>query len=336
MEGKVLARTSVYYGDMPRKTLSSLWTFHGIDININFRRTARTRARCGGCWSNILATMKISIDPILATEALRKIVPQYDEIIADLESKAEILPNLYKFAEKSGLSGYPLLYLDKQNLIKLVLLTLMPAAQINDLNEAVKMLDPDEAIVFANQFVKNLNQSPEKLDAILDPHFSSDLDEVDPSKMTDQSKIVMTTFFVWFYDSLSFLVHGRRIIDLVQSAINGDDEAFCLAIQIDRLVLSIPYFRERVLKALQLQTDEDARFLYNLGYRMKNPVLRGKIKQRKVWIALWLLDTMNLLDGSLTRTELLAMLDDAGIEGVGSEDNLSRMLRKFRAYQNKV
>ena len=111
---------------------------------------------------------------------------------------------------------------------------------------------------------------------------------------------------------------------------------YTLAAQTDRLVLSIPYFRDRVFKALQLQTDEEARFLYNLGYRMQNPVLRGKIKQRKVWIALLLLDSMCLLDGSLTCTELLSMLDEAKIEGVGSEDNLSRMLRKFRAYQNEV
>ena len=101
-------------------------------------------------------------------------------------------------------------------------------------------------------------------------------------------------------------------------------------------MLTIPYFQKRVDKALNLQTDDDARFIYNLSYRMQNPVLRGKIKHRKVWIALLLLDSMSLLDGSLTRAELLVMLDEAGIEGIGSEDNLSRMLRKFRAYQNEV
>lgn len=212
----------------------------------------------------------------------------------------------------------------------------MPAEQINSLNQSLKEFSPDEAIAFANQSVQNFNQSPEKLDAVLDPFFPEDFDEVDPSKLTPQAQIVLTGFLVFFHDTISFLVHGRRITDLIQSAINGDDEAFCLAVQTDRLVLTIPYFRDRMLKALNLQSDDDAKFIYNLSYRVQNPVLRGKIKHRKVWIALLLLDSMNLLDGSLTRTELLAMLDEAKIEGVGSEDNLSRMLRKFRAYQNEV
>lgn len=280
--------------------------------------------------------MKIPIDPKLAAEALKQAVPQYDELIAKLQSDSEIFSNIVQFAEKTGLSGYPLLYLDKQIHIKLVLLTLMPVEQINSFNEFVKTLTPDEAIAYANQAVQNLNQSPEKLDEILDPLMPGNPSELDSSQLTDQEKIVLTAFLVLFHDIVSFLVHGRRITDLVQCALNGDDEAFFLAAQTDRLVLTIPYFRERMLKALNLQTDEDARFIYNFAYRMQNPVLRGKIKHRKVWIALLLLDSMSLLDGSLTRTELLAMLDEAGIEGVGSEDNLSRMLRKFRAYQNEV
>lgn len=281
----------------------------------------------------IPAIMKIPINPKLAVETLKQIVPQFDEFIAQLQSESEIFSTIAQFAQKAGLSGYPQLYLDKQILTKLVLLTLMPVEQLKDLNEFVKTLNPDEAIAFANQTVQNLNQSPEKLDAILDPLIPGD---VDPAQLTDHDKIVFTAFLVLFHDIISFLVHGRRITNLVQSAINGDDEAFCLAVQTDRLTLTIPYFRERALKALELQTDEDARFIYNFAYRMQNSVLRGKIKHRKVWIALLLLDSMNLLDGSLTRTELLAMLDKAGIEGVGSEDNLSRMLRKFRAYQDDV
>jgi hypothetical protein len=280
--------------------------------------------------------LKISIDPKLAVETLKLIVPQIDEFIAMLQSEREIFSTIIQFAQKSGLGGYPQLYLDKQNLIKLVLLTVMPAEQINSLGEVSKTLSLDEAILFANQSVQNFNQSPEKLDAILDQHFPHNLNDVDPSQLTPQAKIVLTGFFLFFHDTVSFLVHGRRITDLIQSAISGDDEAFCLAVQTDHLVLTIPYFRERMLKAIKLQTDEDARFIYNLSYRMQNSVLRGKIKHRKVWISLLLLDSMNLLDGSLTRTEILAMLDEAKIEGVGSEDNLSRMLRKFRAYQNEV
>jgi len=280
--------------------------------------------------------MKIPIDPKIAVETLKQIVPQMEEFIEQLQSESGIFFAITQFAKKAGLDGYPQLYLDKQNILKLSLLTLFPVDQINVIGETFKTLSPEDAIAFTNQTVHNFNQSPDKLDTILDSHFPDNFDKVDPTQLTAQAKIVLTGFFLFFHDTVSFLAHGRRITDLIQSAINGDDEAFCLAVQTDHLVITIPYFRDRINKALYLQTDEDARFIYNLSYRMQNPVMRGKIKHRNVWIALLLLDSMNLLDGSLTRTELLAMLDEAQIEGVESEDNLSRMLRRFRAYQNEV
>ncbi|MBK9159999.1 MAG: hypothetical protein IPM27_00250 [Nitrosomonadales bacterium] len=280
--------------------------------------------------------MKIPITPKLATELLKQMVPQYEAFIADLQADSGILPRIAEFAQKTGLSGYPQLYLDKQNIIKLVLATLMPVEQINALNDSVTTLSLEDQIEFANQSIENLVNEPEKLDAILDPLIPDTPDGLDSSQLSDQEKIALTAFLLCIHDIISFLVHGRRITDLVQCAINGDDEAFCLAVQTDRLVLSIPSFRERLLKSLDLKTDDDARFLYNLSYRIQSPVLRGKIKHRSAWIALLMLDIMNLLDGSLTRTEILSMFDEAGIEGISSEDNLSRMLRTFRAYQNQV
>lgn len=279
--------------------------------------------------------MKIPINPKLAAELLKQVVPQYEEFLAKFEADSETLSDLAEFAQKTGLSGYPQLYLDKQNIIKLILVTLMPVEQINALNDSVKALSPEEQITFANQAVENLIQTPEKLDEILDPLIPENPDGLDPSQLSSQAQIALTAFLMCTHEFLSFMVHGRKITDLVQSAMNGDDEALCLAAQIDRLVMSLPCFREKIQKALEMRTDEDARFIYNLSYRMKSPVLRGKIKHRKAWLALLLLDSMNLLDGSLTRTELLSMFDEAGIEGIGSEDSLSRILRNFRSYQNK-
>lgn len=280
--------------------------------------------------------MKIPISPKLATELLKQLVPQYEGILAELEADSEKVSKLAEFAQKTGLSGYPQLYLDKQNIAKLIMATLMPVEQINALNDSVKTLSPEEQIAFANQAVENLIQAPKKLDEILDPLIPENPDELDPSNLSDQAKIALTAFLLCTHEFLSFMVHGRKITDLVQSAINGDDEAFCLAVQIDRLVLSLPYFREKIQKTLEMKTDEDARFIYNLTYRIQNPTLRGGIKNRMVWVALLLLDSMNLLDGALTRAEILSMLDEAGIEGISSEDNLSRMLRNFHAYQNKA
>ena len=41
-------------------------------------------------------------------------------------------------------------------------------------------------------------------------------------------------------------MHGQKLTDLVSAAKVGDDEAFYLAVQIDKHILSIlPYFKER-------------------------------------------------------------------------------------------
>lgn len=280
--------------------------------------------------------MKIPIDPKLATQTLSQIVPAWDEFIGELVNDPEPAAKISKFAEASGLAGYAILYLDSQNLLKLILLSLMPVEQINNLNDYCSTLSTEQAIEFANRTVANLNDSPEKLDEIFDSHLPDDSVDADLSQLPLRTKFLLTSFLVWFHDIVSFLVHGQRITDLVQRAVKGDDDALCLAAQTDKRVMSIPYFRERMLKALNIETKADAQFIYNLSYRLQNPLLRGKIYHRNVWIALLLLDTMALLDGQLTHTEILDMLEAAGIEGVGSEDNLSKMLRKYRAYQSKT
>ncbi len=278
--------------------------------------------------------MKINIDTTLAVELLKQIGPEYDQLYGQLVSDPELAPNITKFSRHMGLDGYPLLYIDNQNILKLLLLSVMPANQINDLNEYVAALSVDDLSTFSNQTIKNLVESPEKLGEILDASIPSSFDFNDSSTHDAQTKVIFTAFLVQFHDIVSFLVHGKRITDLVQSAINGDDDALCLAVQTDRLTLEIPYFKARINKALLLSTDEDVKFLYNFGYRLQNPLLRGSIKNRRVWISLLLLDNLGMLDGSLTRAEILQILDDAKVEGISSEDSLSRMLRTFRAYQN--
>lgn len=271
-----------------------------------------------------------------AVAVLQQTVPLADALITELQADGQVLSRLRDFARKSWLEGYAELYLNRQNLISFMLLTLMPAEQILNLGKFVGKLNPEELSAFANQSVKNLVSEPHKLDEILDPLLPENVEKLDPATFTDRQKIFFVTFLLWFHETLAFLVHGRALTDLVKSAINGDDESFILAAHVDPCVLSIPYFHERALKALACGSNEGLEFIGRLTRRMQEPLLKGKIKQRQAWIALLILDNMNLLDGTLSRSELLVLLDDAGIDGIPSEDNLSRMLRTFRAYQDKA
>jgi hypothetical protein len=73
----------------------------------------------------------------------------------------------------------------------------------------------------------------------------------------------------------------------------------------------IPYFRERLSQA---QWSGERQFLRLLGYRLANPILRGKLRYRRLWLALALLDLLGHLDGSVTAGELLEILDAAGVD----------------------
>jgi hypothetical protein len=140
-----------------------------------------------------------------------------------------------------------------------------------------------------------------------------------------------------FYNILSIMVHGERLTALVERAISGDDEAFVLAVQVDRNILTgIPYFRERLSRA---QWSGERQFLRLLGYRLGNSILRGKIRYRRLWLALALLDLLGHLDRSLTAEKLLEILDAVGvdkhenrIEDVGY---LRKRIREYRRFQER-
>ena len=129
-------------------------------------------------------------------------------------------------------------------------------------------------------------------------------------------------------------VAGRKLTDLVQAAEAGNDRAFCLAIQIDKRILSLPYFQERKNKA---EIGQDFEFLKQLHYRMMNPLLRGKIRYKTLWLTFAILDMSQYLDGSLKYRELLDFCIAIGVAGydnrIEDESALGKRLREYREFQ---
>ncbi len=138
-------------------------------------------------------------------------------------------------------------------------------------------------------------------------------------------------FIVTFFNLLSLMVHGKSLRQLVTSACQGDDEAYVLAVQIDRTVLFLPYFQQRLIQA---QLSYDAKFLDILGYRFKNPIIKGKIRRRTLWLLFALLDSEGQLDMPLK--ELLSICEEVGLygkeNGVGDENSLSKRRKEYREY----
>lgn len=91
---------------------------------------------------------------------------------------------------------------------------------------------------------------------------------------------------------VSLMVHGRSLCELVTAAKTGDDKAFVLAVQIDRTILTLPYFQQRLALA---QLGKEPEFLSSLAYRLKNPLLSTRREHLKLWLAFAILDDERLL-----------------------------------------
>jgi len=136
-------------------------------------------------------------------------------------------------------------------------------------------------------------------------------------------------FIMTFFDHLAVMIHGKSMRSLVKEAKLGDDKSFVLAVQIDRSVLKIAYFQDRIQKA---QFTQDSNFLDSLGYRIKNPIISGKIKRRTLYLLFSILENEQKLDMPIK--ELLALCEFVGVygdeHGVRDENSLSKRRSEFR------
>lgn len=157
----------------------------------------------------------------------------------------------------------------------------------------------------------------------------------DKNKELKQFVILCLGIITSSFNYLALMLHGYTMCTLVAMAKDGDDNAFCKAVHIDRTVLNLPYFKQRMLKA---QFGNDQNFLNILAYQLKNPLHKGKIKYKILWLTFLILDDEGLLD-SLSHEEIFDICEQTGVYGKehGIEDvgHISKRLRDFRKYQGK-
>ena len=112
------------------------------------------------------------------------------------------------------------------------------------------------------------------------------------------------------------------------------DEAYRQAVQIDRTVLFLPYFQDRMIKA---QLGNDGPFIKSVGDSLKRPILSSKIKYRTLRLTFAILQDEGLLD--LPREQLLNICEEVGVYGksygVEDVDHLKKRLRDYRKDQGK-
>jgi len=282
-----------------------------------------------------------------ASSYLKETIPEYEEILVFIEKNGgwiSLPPKIIEFISKLNIHDYPLLYRGKDTASKVFILSFMPVEELKTLSAELETMPDDEKAHYAEGLITSMcGGIDEALDTFPDTPEKelaaqkafSELSAEDQAKSLKQAQLMFASFLAMFYNIFSIMVHGHRLTDLVEAAESGDEEAFFLAVQIDKRILSVlPYFKERYERAIS-QGDVD--FLNKLNYRLTSPLLRGRIRYRTLWLTFALLEEFGQLDGTLKHREILDICEDAGVGGYKNriEDvgYLSKRLREFHLFQ---
>lgn len=278
---------------------------------------------------------------------LKDAIPEYEEILISIEKNGGWLnlpPKITEWMVNLKAHDYPMFYRGEHTLNNSLMLTYMSTDEINDLNTEIANLPEDQKTARAEQLITSITESidvmldswpdtPEKQETAQKEF--SELTPDEQSKAVKQAQLFLASFLASFYNTISMMVHGQSLTNLVTAAETGDDEAFRLAVHIDRRILTVlPYFKERYEKAI-LNGEKD--FLNKLNYRLTSPLFRSRIRYKTLWLTLAVLDESGLLDGSLKHREILDICEEAGVGGYENriEDvgYLSKRLNEYREFQ---
>jgi len=253
-------------------------------------------------------------------------------------------PTLISAFENLKIDNYVELYLDEQKLGVAMGLAILGRDGFDEFGRDFENAMPDERTKFLSEFIDewadvefpSIPKTKKEIEAAR--KLLEELPEEERKELIQRGQFYYASFLASFYNYLSLMVHGEKLTALVGQALNGNDEAFVLAVQIDRTVLvGLPYFRDRLIKA---QREGHTGFLDALGYRIANPVAKGKIRYRRLWLSFALLEGMGYLDDSRSHRELMGILDEAGLDKwenrIEDEGYFSKRLRDYRKFQQRA
>ncbi|GEM_PF-3240819 len=182
---------------------------------------------------------------------------------------------------------------------------------------------------FIDEFNENQlkHPNPDELDK-----FKTDFENAsneEQVEVTKQISLLILSMLTNLFNYLALMLHGKSICTLIGEAKNGNDDSLCEAIHIDRTILYLPFVQERIIKA---QLGKDKSFLNKIGRRISTPILSGKIRYRKLYLAFAILDDEGYLE--MPREGLLDLLIEVGVYGkeYGNEDvgYLSKRLNEYK------
>lgn len=129
-----------------------------------------------------------------------------------------------------------------------------------------------------------------------------------------QGAFFFGSIFAQLLNVFSLMVHGSKMTTLVRRAMDGDEDAFIKAVQIDRVLLTHhPFFISRKQAAQDSQDVNEAAFLRRLAAHEIKPQLRGRIRYPGLYFLFHTLESIGWLH-DLTDEELLDACDEAKLD----------------------
>lgn len=265
------------------------------------------------------------------TRFLSAMTPEIDEIILYIEANKGWFALTDEFIEvihKFDLRWWEY-YEDEGRLRTLNILMFLDPEECKKLNneesieqvisEVSEFLESGEEINLPteaeqNKFVEQYNSSSEE----------------EQKEQLKQMAIIFMGFLCSTFNIIAQMSHKKNMCQLIAAAKSGDDEAFKHAVRVDKTVLRLPFFQERLSKA-SLAGEET--FLSNVGLSIRAPHLGGRVVYRKLWIALSLLDQDGLIE-TLKNKEILDILVDTGVfdnpDGI-DESYFNKRLKEYKS-----
>ena len=286
-----------------------------------------------------------------ATQIVSEQAPQMLEVFREFQTSnggwLKWPDKLLEIKKNLKVVNYVTLYEDKKRIDQSLYLALIGKEDFLKENERLKKLTPEESEQYVidltqgliemdmSEFDKSLpDLNPTKEQEEANRALFQTLSETEKAKAIEQAQFLYQFVFSSIHNYFSIMVCGEALTSLVPKAIQGDDEALCKAVKIDRnLITSHPYFIDRFQRA---QTNGERKFLENLARPQTTPGLIGKISYPGLYIVFAMLESIGWLDG-LKHKEILDICDRAGldryqnrIEDVGY---LTKRLAEYRRYQ---
>jgi hypothetical protein len=284
----------------------------------------------------------------VAFRYLQRLLPEYGELLGLFEKDGgwvRFQDRFYQALETLKIADYAKLYTDESIILKLLAIAIFDLDELKRIDDEMRQVSDQERTAFLDRFFVEIEaedfdkpwefeipETPEELERARQ-QFET-LEEPERAEQTKQAQCLFAFVMLHFHNLLAVMVHGRKLTQLVAEAIAGDDDAFVLAVQIDRTALrSIPYFQMREAKAYQ---EGDEAFIEKLTRRLNAPPIRGRIRFRMLYLLFAMLDSLGLLE-DLKHREILDICDAAGLDRwqnrIEDVNCLSKRLAEYRRFQ---